>query len=78
MFLGEMCCMLVYFLYTAIKKEKAEDSVEGVIKFQNPRHGYLFFIPAMCDMVATSMMYVGLTWTTASSFQVTKQILKFS
>merc|ERR1711892_343083 len=70
MFLGEMCCMLVYFAYSAIRKEKTEDVAEGAIKFQNPRHGYLFIIPAMCDMVATSMMYVGLTYTSASSFQI--------
>ena len=70
MFVGEMCCMLVYFVYTRFKKEQSEKVAEGTIKFQNPRHGYLFIIPAMCDMVATSMMYVGLTYTTASSFQV--------
>ena len=31
---------------------------------------YLLFVPAMCDMVATSLMYIGLTITSASSFQV--------
>merc|ERR1711892_32597 len=70
MFLGEMCCMLVYFAYSAIKKAEVEEPAEGVIKFRNPRHGYLFIIPAMCDMVATSLMYVGLTMTSASSFQI--------
>lgn len=30
----------------------------------------LFFVPAMLDMVATSLMYIGLTMTYASSFQM--------
>ena len=64
--------MLVYFAYSAIKKAEVEEPAEGVILFRNPRHGYLFIIPAMCDMVATSLMYVGLTMTSASSFQVAK------
>ena len=73
MFVGEMGCMLVYFVYTWISKGKTDEVTEGAIKFQNPRHGYLFIIPAMSDMVATSMMYVGLTYTSASSFQVNNQ-----
>ena len=31
---------------------------------------FLFLFPALCDVVATSMMYVGLTYTSASQFQV--------
>ena len=30
----------------------------------------LLAIPALCDMIATSIMYVGLTMTYASSFQM--------
>lgn len=30
----------------------------------------VLFVPAMCDMIATSIMYVGLTLTYASSFQM--------
>jgi len=31
--------------------------------------------PAMCDMVATSVMYIGLTLTYASSFQMLRGVL---
>jgi len=71
MFLGELCCMLAYFIYKAIKKEeKVDEASEGFIKFQNPRHGYLFIIPACCDCCATGMMYFGLLWVSASMFQI--------
>jgi len=72
MFVGEMMMMVVYFIYSAITSRKTEEApvAEGTVKFRNPRHGYLFLIPAMCDMIATSTMYFGLTWTTASSFQI--------
>merc|ERR1719369_1769393 len=62
MFLGELCCMFVYLAYNAIKKEEDEEVAEGITKFRNPRHGYLFIIPALCDMCATTLMYIGLTW----------------
>lgn len=31
---------------------------------------FLLFIPAMCDMTATSLMYIGLNLTYAASFQM--------
>lgn len=31
---------------------------------------FVLFVPAMCDMIGTSIMYVGLTLTFASSFQM--------
>jgi len=70
MFLGELCCMLAYFIYKAIKKEETQEAGEGFIKFQNPKHGYLFIIPACCDCCATGMMYFGLLWVSASLFQI--------
>lgn len=30
----------------------------------------IFYVPAFCDMLATSTMYLGLTLTFASSFQM--------
>ena len=36
-----------------------------------PRFNYLVFLPpACCDILATSIMYIGLNLTTASSFQM--------
>lgn len=35
-----------------------------------PHSKFIFFIPAVCDMLGTSLMYVGLTLTDASIFQM--------
>ena len=41
-----------------------------IVHGETAGQAYLLFVPAMCDMVATSLMYIGLTITSASSFQV--------
>ena len=67
MFLGEMSCFFAfkiwYFSYVIRKKDV---STFGPQKF-NP---LIWAVPAMCDLTATSTMYVGLTWTYAASFQM--------
>lgn len=37
---------------------------------------WIFMPPAMCDMIATSLMYIGLTLTYASSFQMLRGMCK--
>jgi len=67
MFLGEMSCYVVFkihYIYSAYWKK--DISSFGPQKF-NP---LIWAVPAMCDLTATSTMYVGLTWTYASSFQM--------
>lgn len=67
MFLGEMSCYVVFkihYIYSAFWKK--DISSFGPQKF-NP---LIWAVPAMCDLTATSTMYVGLTWTYASSFQM--------
>ena len=49
---------------------KTEDDDEPVVKFRTFWSCYLLLPPAMCDMIATCVMYIGLTLTSASSFQV--------
>merc|ERR1719244_821539 len=69
MMLGECLCMLVYLAYMLLggnKSPKNSSSVETTAK-PNP---FLFLPPALCDVTATSMMYVGLTMTTAAQFQM--------
>ena len=67
MMLGEMLCMLVFLVYIyCIRNELETDAVEDQPK-PNP---FLFLPPALCDVTATSMMYVGLTLTSASQFQM--------
>ena len=67
MFLGEMSCIVAfkiwYYYYYFTKKDLTKF---GPQKF-NP---LIWAIPAMCDLTATSTMYLGLTWTYAASFQM--------
>ena len=67
MFLGEALCYAafkIWFFYRMVKKK--DMSTFGDQKF-NP---FIWAIPAMCDLCGTSIMYVGLTWTYAASFQM--------
>lgn len=74
MMVGEMLCMLAYIFYWkcgGLKKdnndeEKVEDHDEKVDK----PNVFLFLPPALCDVTATCMMYIGLTMTTAEQFQM--------
>jgi hypothetical protein len=64
MFLGETLCIVAFYAslgYSKLRKESIERS-----KF-NP---VIFWLPALCDMTGTSLMYVGLTLTYASIFQM--------
>ena len=66
MMLGEMLCMVAYLLYWACGGLKEEESDESRPK-PNP---FLFLPPAICDVIATCMMYTGLTMTSTSQFQM--------
>uniref|UniRef100_A0A2L2YA49 Putative conserved plasma membrane protein n=1 Tax=Parasteatoda tepidariorum TaxID=114398 RepID=A0A2L2YA49_PARTP len=68
MFLGEFSCLLAFKLLFCISKRKSEPSVVGEqpSKF-NP---FIFLPPALCDMTGTSIMYIALNLTYASSFQM--------
>ncbi|XP_050530933.1 solute carrier family 35 member F6-like [Daktulosphaira vitifoliae] len=71
MFLGEFLCLIFFKLalrYHLKRQYPIEDS--PIIKGNQQFNPFLFFIPAMCDMVATSLMYIGLNFTYASSFQM--------
>jgi len=64
MFLGELCCLPVFYYL----QWKYKDSDEYA-----PRKSFspwLLALTALCDMVATSLMYVGLNMTYASVFQM--------
>lgn len=67
MFLGEMSCFFAfkiwYYYHVFTKKDITKF---GPQKF-NP---LIWAVPAMCDLTATSTMYLGLTWTYAASFQM--------
>lgn len=66
MFLGELSCLAVFYILLCYDRRSPEPSMNPGRSF-NP---ILFFPPAMCDMIATSTMYVALNMTSASSFQM--------
>ncbi|KAI6242902.1 UAA transporter family protein [Aphelenchoides fujianensis] len=84
MFVGEFSCLVTFFVVFYIKKFnwrrrrqqesegpvydlEAEEDEEPQISRFNP---FIFLPPACCDVLATSLMYIGLNLTTASSFQM--------
>ncbi|XP_061563009.1 solute carrier family 35 member F6 [Cololabis saira] len=66
MFLGEFSCLAVFYILLCHDRRSPEPKMNPGQSF-NP---LLFFPPAMCDMTATSIMYVALNMTSASSFQM--------
>lgn len=72
MFIGEFACLLVFKLLYKIYSRRADGSedVKELTKGNRTFSPFVFFLPAMCDMLATSTMYVGLNLTYASSFQM--------
>lgn len=72
MFVGEMTCMAAFFILRCMRRRQQRDAPELALEStQNTKFPPLiFYLPAICDMTATSMMYIGLTLTYASSFQM--------
>ncbi|KAM7395208.1 hypothetical protein PAMA_006797 [Pampus argenteus] len=66
MFLGEFSCLAVFYILLCYDRRSPEPKMNAGQSF-NP---LLFLPPAMCDMTATSIMYVALSMTSASSFQM--------
>ncbi|XP_061560974.1 solute carrier family 35 member F6 [Phycodurus eques] len=66
MFLGEFSCLGVFYILLCHDRRRPVPNMNPGQSF-NP---LLFFPPAMCDMLATSTMYVALNMTSASSFQM--------
>jgi hypothetical protein len=68
MFIGEFACLLVFKAILLSARLRGKEAPMDLGKQNwNP---LIFFVPALCDCTATSAMYVGLTLTYASSFQV--------
>jgi len=65
MFFGEFLCLLVFLGSRARAKATGADFAEA-----KPHSAFIFLLPALCDMTATSLMYVGLSLTDASVFQM--------
>ncbi|XP_056337157.1 solute carrier family 35 member F6 [Danio aesculapii] len=66
MFLGELSCLVVFYILLCHDRRRSEPSMDPGESF-NP---LVFLPPALCDMLGTSIMYVALNMTSASSFQM--------
>ncbi|OTF74331.1 transmembrane protein C2orf18-like protein [Euroglyphus maynei] len=78
MFLGEFLCFLVYklmFRYYMRRNDNNEEELPDSIKGNRKFNPFIFMIPALCDMTATSIMYIGLNMTSSSSFQMLRGAL---
>lgn len=70
MFLGEFLCLLYFGYLTWASKRAVAQGKKPVIEKAKPFNKFLLALPACCDMTGTSLMYVGLTLTYASMFQM--------
>jgi len=87
MFLGEMLCMVAFYVVRFYKKRRREqraaissgieddeqrlaDQEESEEPQPTPYNPLIFWPAALCDMTATSIQYIALTLTYASSFQM--------
>ncbi|VDD95232.1 unnamed protein product [Enterobius vermicularis] len=78
MFLGEFMCFFVYLIVLLIQRIRWKNNqkyVEGgfssVKKPSFPRINPIYFaVPAICDCINTSLQYIGLNMTSASSYQM--------
>ncbi|KAF1766223.1 hypothetical protein GCK72_006179 [Caenorhabditis remanei] len=82
MFFGEFLCLVVFFLIFGYKRyvwnrsnvQGESGSITEITTEEKPIlppfNPFLFFPPALCDILGTSIMYIGLNLTTASSFQM--------
>ncbi|XP_076662224.1 transport and golgi organization 9 [Halictus rubicundus] len=72
MFVGEMLCLLVFKIVYAYYKRRDDGSVDNNPLSKGTRvfNPFILLIPALCDTCATSIMYIGLNMTYASSFQM--------
>uniref|UniRef100_A0A8C3U1G7 Solute carrier family 35 member F6 n=1 Tax=Catharus ustulatus TaxID=91951 RepID=A0A8C3U1G7_CATUS len=70
MFLGEFSCLPVFYLLLLRDRRRADPAPAPNPAPSRPFQPLLFLPPALCDMAGTSIMYVALTMTSASSFQM--------
>ncbi|XP_057597510.1 solute carrier family 35 member F6 [Hippopotamus amphibius kiboko] len=66
MFLGEFSCLAAFYLLQCRAAGHPDTSAD----LQQAFNPLLFLPPALCDMTGTSIMYVALNMTSASSFQM--------
>ena len=65
MFIGEFLCLIVFYA-SKLRSQATGTKIESA----KPFNFMIFLLPALCDMTGTSLMYVGLSLTDASIFQM--------
>ena len=70
MFIGEFLCLIVFYALVLRASRAAPGSEASKLARAKPFNPAIFILPALCDMTATSCMYVGLALTDASIFQM--------
>lgn len=72
MFLGEILCLLAFTVAYKVLKARRDGTVEEnrLTKGSRVFNRLILWPPAVMDLIATSTMYLGLTMTNASSFQM--------
>lgn len=69
MFLGEFLCMFLVVGQRLYKRYYSIPLEEGV-DYMRPVPPFIFMIPSLCDFTASTTMYIGLTLTEASVYQM--------
>ncbi|KAF4525075.1 hypothetical protein B566_EDAN001989 [Ephemera danica] len=72
MFLGEILCLITFniiYFFVARRQDGSEHQMQ-ILRGNQNFNPFIFLPPALCDMCATSIMYIGLNLTYASSFQM--------
>lgn len=72
MFFGESLCMIA-FLLVVFRARKTTPDINAEKKQKFPI--WTFAVPAMCDMTATTLMYIGLLLTYPSVYQMLRGII---
>ncbi|KYQ59921.1 Transmembrane protein C2orf18 [Trachymyrmex zeteki] len=72
MFFGEALCFLAFKVFYYYYNQRDDGSVDNNVLTKGSRifNPFILIVPALCDMFATSIMYIGLNMTYASSFQM--------
>lgn len=72
MFLGEALCFIAFKIFYNYYNRRNDGSVDNnpLTKGSRIFSPFMLLIPTLCDMFATSIMYIGLNMTYASSFQM--------
>lgn len=73
MFIGELTCMVAFYILRCVRRSQSRRQFAELAAPAETHQRFpplIFYVPAFCDMLATSTMYLGLTLTFASSFQM--------